>query len=188
MLQVSVATNEDLGPIAQMLELYQHDLVDIWDQDLDCLGRYGYDIAPYVQPSRSSGFLFRVGGLHAGFALVDAPGRFCEGEWWMAQFFVVRKYRRRGVGRAAARQVLDAVRGRWEVGQMAANRAGREFWRSVVGEYTHGAYVEHWLETTGWHGSLQCFDNGHLGPSLQVTAAVGRNVPTAQTPDPPPSD
>ena len=159
MLDVSVAKDEDFGAISQMLELYQHDLVSIWDQDLDSGGRYGYNMAPYVQPSPNKGFVFRVHGHHVGFALVDSPGRFCDGDWWMTQFFVVRKYRGRGVGRAAAVQILDAVRGRWEVGQMAGNGAGREFWRSVIREYTQDAYVEHSMKGPEWLGSLQCFDN-----------------------------
>ena len=30
-----------------MLELYQHDLSDIWDQDLDAAGEFGYDLTKY---------------------------------------------------------------------------------------------------------------------------------------------
>ena len=41
-LQVSHATLADQLPIRRMLELYQHDLSHIWDQDLDEHGEYGY--------------------------------------------------------------------------------------------------------------------------------------------------
>ena len=37
-LDVRHATLADQLPIRRMLELYQHDLSDIWDQDLDVHG------------------------------------------------------------------------------------------------------------------------------------------------------
>lgn len=159
MVQVSTAGQEDWGPISRMLELYQHDLSDLWDQDLDDRGEYGYEVARYGRDQRCQAFVFRVAGRYAGFALVDDAVRLPRDEWWMAQFFVVRKYRRKGVGRLAAQAVFDGVRGRWEVGQMPMNHAAQAFWRCVIAGYTRGRWVEHRLDDTRWVGTLQCFDN-----------------------------
>ena len=46
-LEVRHATMADQLPIRRMLELYQHDLSDIWDQDLDLHGEYGYALERY---------------------------------------------------------------------------------------------------------------------------------------------
>ena len=161
-LQVSLATPDERLPIARMLELYQHDLSDLWDQDLDVHGEYGYALDRYWGRPQHHAFVFRVAGQYAGLALVDDAVKLPENELWLAQFFVLKKYRRRGVGSAAARAVFDAVRGRWEVGQMPLNEAAQAFWRRVIGAYTGGHFTEHDFRDppdARWHGLLQCFDN-----------------------------
>ncbi len=158
-LQVRLATADDRVPIARMLELYQHDLSDLWDQDLDLHGEYGYALDSYWRHPKCHAFVFRAAGKYAGFALVDNSVSLPGNELWMAQFFVLKKYRRCGVGSAAARQVFDQVRGRWEVGQMPENVSAQAFWRRVIAEYTGGRFVEHALNDARWQGLLQCFDN-----------------------------
>jgi predicted acetyltransferase len=158
-LQVRQATAADRLPIARMLELYQHDLSDLWDQDLDVHGEYGYALDSYWRHPSCKPFVFTVAGKYAGFALVDDAVSLPDNELWMAQFFVMKKYRRHGVGSAAAGHIFDQVRGRWEVGQMPLNLPAQAFWRRVIGAYTGGRFVEHDLNDERWHGLLQCFDN-----------------------------
>jgi predicted acetyltransferase len=158
-LQVSVATPADRLPIARMLELYQHDLSDVWDQDLDAHGEYGYALDRYGRDPACHAFVFRVAHKYAGFALVDDAVHLTGNERWLAQFFVLKKYRRLGLGSAAARQVFEQLQGRWEVGQMPKNLPAQAFWRHVIGTYTGGRFVEHDLNDERWQGLLQCFDN-----------------------------
>ena len=158
-LEVRPASADDRLALYRMLELYQHDLSDIWDQDLDIHGEYGYALDRYWADPACRPFVFLVGGRYAGFALVDASVSQAENELLMAQFFVLKKYRRQGVGRVAARAVFDRLRGRWEVGQMPLNRPAQAFWRHVIGEYTGGRFAEHDLDDERWQGMLQCFDN-----------------------------
>ena len=54
-----------------MLELYQHDLSDIWDQDLDSHGEYGYALDRYWDTEGFYPFVVIVNGKYAGFALVN---------------------------------------------------------------------------------------------------------------------
>lgn len=157
--EVRHATLADQLPIRRMLELYQHDLSDIWDQDLDAHGEYGYALERYWSEPVHQAFVFLADAHYAGFALVDDDVCLPQSQLWMAQFFVLRKYRRRGFGARAAHAVFDTLRGRWEVGQMARNTPARDFWRRAIGDYTGGAYVEHELHDKRWHGWLQCFDN-----------------------------
>jgi predicted acetyltransferase len=158
-LQVRPAGPDDRLPIARMLELYQHDLSDVWDQDLDSHGEFGYALDRYWRSPACKPFVFKVMDRFAGFALVDDSVRLVGNQLWMAQFFVMKKYRRSGVGGAAAGQVFDQVRGRWEVGQMPLNLPAQAFWHHVIAGYTGGRFVEHVLNDERWHGALQCFDN-----------------------------
>jgi predicted acetyltransferase len=60
----------------------------------------------------------------------------------MAEFFVARGFRRRGVGQNAVRLILDRFAGRWEIVEYTRNPAAVKFWRKVVIAYTHGDYRE----------------------------------------------
>lgn len=83
--------------------------------------------------------LIRVAGEVAGFVIVH---RFGPAAWDMEQFFVLRKFRRRGVGRAAAVAVFETFRGQWTVEQITANIAAQAFWRRVILDYTKGDYLD----------------------------------------------
>ena len=113
------ALADDRLPLARMLELYQHDLSDIWDQDLDAHGEYGYALDAYWRDRHYHPFVAVVNGRYAGFALVNpdlkvgTPGEDSSAHW-MAQFFVLKKYRRTGLGgldRTGPTQGLSAGRG-----------------------------------------------------------------------------
>jgi predicted acetyltransferase len=156
-LEVRIANPDERLPLYRMLELYQHDLSDIWHQDLDTHGEYGYDLDRYWKSADCWTYLFLVEGKLAGFALVDRRVRIPGDDFWMDQFFVLKKYRRHGIGSAAASAVLDTHPGHWQVGQMPANLAAQAFWRSLVGSYTRNAYTEEQLTTGWWQGYVQRF-------------------------------
>lgn len=109
-VEIRLATLSDRPALSRMLELYQHDLSDIWDQDLDAKGEYGYSLGRYWQDSACHPFVAVVGGHHAGFALVDGAVNVGTEGHWMDQFFVLRKYRRQGVGATLATHVFARQR------------------------------------------------------------------------------
>ncbi len=154
------ATPEDRVALYRMLELYQHDLSDIWEQDLDARGEYGYALARYWQDGQCHPFVASVAGHYAGFALVDGAVKVGSVGHWMDQFFVLKKYRRLGVGKAMATYVFAALEGLWEVGQMSSNLAAQSFWRNVIAEFTHGCFEQHRLEGGWWEGTVQSFRSG----------------------------
>lgn len=149
----------DRPVLARLLELYQYDLSEVWPQDLSQHGEYGFALDRYLRNPRLCAYLFLVDGQYAGFGLVDPDVALPENEFWMGQFFVMKRYRRLGVGARAAVHIFDRHRGKWEVGQMPLNQAARAFWRAVIGRYTQGRFVEHELHDERWDGHLQCFDN-----------------------------
>jgi len=156
---VRVARPTDRLPISRMLELYQHDLSDIWDQDLDSHGEYGYALDKYWNEEGCHPFVVTANGKYAGFALVDQAVRIGTEGYWMDQFFVLKKYRRKGVGDLLAKSVFAALPGRWEVGQMPQNHAAQAFWRKVIGLYTGGQFKEHEVRTGWWQGVIQVFES-----------------------------
>ena len=60
----------------------------------------------------------------------------------MAEFFIVRSWRRRGIGAQAVRLILDRFTGQWMITEHVRNTAAVKFWRRVVAAYTDGKYQE----------------------------------------------
>lgn len=156
-LVVRPAGASDRLPLLRLLELYQHDLSDLWDQDLDPHGDYGYELDRFLRREAAWAYLFEVEGRLAGCALVDTRVRVAGDDFWMDQFFVLKKYRRQGVGAAAARQVMGRHPGRWQVGQMPGNAPALAFWRRVAAGLAPAGFEERQLVDGPWQGTVQRF-------------------------------
>jgi len=127
-VEVRLAARSEKDAVAQLLELYLHDLSELTAADVGAGGRYGYRyLDDYWTEVECHPFLFRVDDRLAGLALVQAGAPHD-----MSEFFVMRRYRRRGVGRRAALALFTRFPGEWQVRQLAANRVATTFWRSVI--------------------------------------------------------
>ena len=58
-----------------------------------------------------------------------------EAVWDMAEFFILRGYRRRGVGTAAAHAVWKHFPGRWQVRVMESNTPAQRFWARAISTF-----------------------------------------------------
>ena len=157
LLIIHQARAEDFPALEQLLELYQYDLSDIWPQDLDSQGRYGFDLSRHRRAEGSRAYIAKCGSQYAGFALT-APAIVTRTEGtWMEQFFILKRYRRTGAGTVLAKHVFSSHPGLWEVGQIARNSAAYAFWRSVIGEVTGGNFSEINVTEGWWQGVVQQF-------------------------------
>jgi predicted acetyltransferase len=157
-LQFRLAEPHDFEPLQQMLELYQYELSDIWPQDLDATGRFGYDLSRHRETTRFHAYVaLEQEAGYVGFALVAPAAVTRQHGAWMEQFFILKRHRGSGAGRALARFVFERHPGAWEVGQVPANLAAQAFWRRVVAEVTDGEYVEVRVTEGWWQGVVQQF-------------------------------
>jgi predicted acetyltransferase len=104
-------------------------------------------------------YLIRVAGHWAGFAWV-AFGGYSDPDahhFLMDEFFVLRRYRRRGVGEWAAVWLFNQYPGTWEVGEIPENVEAQQFWRTVIDRYADGQYREVNVNNQRWHGPVQIF-------------------------------
>ncbi len=160
-IEVSPASIDDKSLIRRMMELYQYDFSEFENSDLDSNGCFGYSyLDHYWKEKDRHPFIVRVDGKLAGFVLVNRHTYLPENEWAIAEFFIMRKYRRQGIGKAAAFCIFDLFRGKWEVQEIEANIPAQRFWRKVIAEYTGGRYREAGLNNDLWKGPVQYFDNG----------------------------
>ena len=156
-LEIHKARAEEFVALQHMLEFYQYELSDIWEQEADAEARYGFNLEPYRNSDRFHAHVALEGSQFVGFALV-APAVVSRKEGsWMDQFFILKKYRRCGAGRALATHVFHSHPGQWEVGQVPGNRAAQAFWRRVIASETDGQFVELQVTQGWWQGVVQQF-------------------------------
>jgi predicted acetyltransferase len=146
-VSLDVATAADAALLANLLELYAYDLSEAFpDVELGPNGRFGYSKLSlyWSEPERRFAFLIRLGGRVAGFALAvrGSPAADDPEVLDVAEFFVLRRYRRAGVGRRAALLLWDRLPGKWTVRVVERNPAGLAFWRATIAEAADATVTE----------------------------------------------
>lgn len=128
--------------VRNLFELYMHDLSGYAGIEVGDDGKFA---APatlslyWSDAAQRHPFLIRADGRIAGFALVRkiAPAIYDMGE-----FFILRKYRRSGVGREAAFWLFDRFKSAWEVREIPSNEPAQAFWRRIIAEYAGGDFED----------------------------------------------
>lgn len=128
--------SESAKPVVRrLLELNAHDFSEFDGRDVSEHGEFGYRYLDHYwsEPEDRRALLIRCDNTIAGVALVrrGAPHE-------VAEFFILRKFRRRGVGLQAARDVLRTWLGEWETHEVPNNEGAVSFWRRAIPV----AYVE----------------------------------------------
>src|SRR5215472_4044631 len=92
------ATLRDAAVLSNLLELYAHDLSDVFALEPGTDGRFGYDKLPlyWTEPETRFPFLIRAGTRLAGFALATrgSPVSNDPNVFDVAEFFILRRHRR----------------------------------------------------------------------------------------------
>jgi predicted acetyltransferase len=159
-VEILPAQIADKSIVRQMMELFRYDLSESEGTDLNEHGYFGYPyLNHYWTESDRHPFLVRVDDNLTGFVLVNQYTYLPGNQYSIAEFFILRKYRKRGIGRQVAFHIFNLFQGRWETYQSDANIVGQQFWRSIIGEYTQGNYAETIVEGQERRGIVQCFDN-----------------------------
>jgi predicted acetyltransferase len=138
-IEVIPARPEAEAILANLLELYAHDFSEFKDLELGPDGRFGYsNLSLYWSEPGRHPFLVRVEGKLAGLVLVKRGSEVSDNEtvWDVAEFFVLRGYRRRGIGTQIAHEVWRQFPGLWEVRVMESNIVASEFWAHAISMLT----------------------------------------------------
>lgn len=122
--------------LKNFMTLFLHDLSE-FNEELDINpenGLFEFDVlewffdkeglAPYfiVHEHQTIGFIL----------LQSAPFVNLERyDFLVNSFFILKKYRRKGLGKQAAQQVFEQFPGRYAIGQLSGNQPAIAFWRSV---------------------------------------------------------
>lgn len=78
----------------------------------------------------------------------------------ISDFFIMRKYRRRGVGKEVAFSLFDQFPGVWEIKQTIKNQHANQFWKHVVESYMDGGtYRQAVFSGEKWNGPVLVFES-----------------------------
>jgi predicted acetyltransferase len=148
--------------LANLFELYAHDLSAAFELDIGADGRFGYPkLASYWrEPDRHFPFLIRVGTELAGFVLATrgSPATTDPDDLDVAELFVLRRHRRAGVGAAVARALWDRLPGHWIVRVAERNAGALPFWTRVVTDHTRGRFTRALATVGGKPWTVFAFD------------------------------
>lgn len=184
-IELKRAVPEDNPVLQNLAQLYAHDFSEFMDIDVDSNGKYGDPERGFVmwdncwldrdarrQLDRSTAehhpFIVIVDGALAGFSMVksniDSPD---DSIWrcgsYIQDFFIMRKFRGKGVGRYIAEKIFDMFPGKWDIEQLETNTPAIAFWRKVIDDYTSGQFEEQ----KGHDSVHQLFDNSKLCRRVQ---------------------
>lgn len=127
-----VPASPDQKPaIANLIQLYLHDMTEFMPFAVGPDGLYAYD---FLDRFWRFPYLIMSDDEIAGFALVidECPLTGRSPCWFMAEFFVLKAYRSRGAGRSAIELALQAHPGQWHIAVPQANRAAQAFWSKTL--------------------------------------------------------
>jgi predicted acetyltransferase len=161
-LEVLRARPEDQSILENLLELYIHDFSEFHAVDVGPDGRFGYPDLPlyWLEPGRHP-FLAQIDGDLVGFALVRKIvldyGN--NAIWDMAEFFVLRGMRGRGIGTELAQAVWAMFPGAWQVRVMQSNERAKKFWASAIARYARAPVQPGSYEKDGELWNLFSFES-----------------------------
>jgi predicted acetyltransferase len=151
--------------IANLMQLYLHDFSEFAAIGTDH-GEVGPDgqfpcpwLDAYWREEARIPLAVRADGRLAGFALVNrwsALDRPLDRS--VAEFFILRKYRRLQVGFRAAGLLFARFPGRWEAPVAGYNLPALAFWRKAALATADGPVEECIGDGERWTGTVLCFD------------------------------
>ncbi|MEO7486108.1 MAG: GNAT family N-acetyltransferase [Ferruginibacter sp.] len=144
-MELLKATPEHKEAIKNLMQFYMYDFSRFIPLDVEDDGLF----APYLHfdsywQEEGSRFAYIIikDEKYAGFVLVRHIEAKAHNYFSVAEFFVMKKYRREGIGTAVAKQLFNLHKGLWEVYQKESNKPAQIFWYKVIDEYTNAKFTE----------------------------------------------
>jgi predicted acetyltransferase len=130
-IRLVAATPEQKPAVANLIQLYLYDMTESMPFPVGADGRFEYD---FLDRFWRFPYLIYAGDELAGFAMVidECPLTGRQPCFFMAEFFILKAYRRRGAGQAAVSAALRAHPGDWHIAVPVANAPAMAFWGAAL--------------------------------------------------------
>lgn len=144
-MKLKPASSADRNAIDNLMQLYIHDLSEFTETELSADGRFEYPYLEfYWQEADRHPFLIQDDENPVGFCLVREMSDPANDHRYMdlAEFFVLRSYRGKGIGSEAARLCWTRFKGNWEVRVLQKNVKAYTFWKARIERVDRGYQEE----------------------------------------------
>ncbi len=127
-----------------LMQFYIYDFSEFLKFDVEEDGKYSpYPLEDYFkEENHQFAYVIKQEEKYIGFALVHLIEFLELQHYSIAEFFILKKYRREGIGKAVAADIFNRHKGPWEVHQIESNQAAQVFWKKAINEYTKGQFEE----------------------------------------------
>jgi len=139
--------------LKQLIKEYEQELLKV-----EQVEEYKY-LDSYWEKENRFPFFIELDNKLAGFTLINDYNLVNKGGKNIAEFYIKKEFRQKGIGKLAAMKVFDLFKGKWEIRELKENIEGQIFWRKVISEYTNNNFKEVTLESEIWVGPVQFFEN-----------------------------
>ena len=144
-IEIVAVQRDEKEILRNLMEKYDYELSQYGGDDVNKLGLYGFDYFDnyWQEGAKRWAYFIKVDGKLAGFAMFISDYFYLKdkkSDYMMNDFFVMYKYRGRGVGKFAANYLFDMYKGVWELNTVNINTTSVTFWEKIIGDYTGGAY------------------------------------------------
>jgi predicted acetyltransferase len=130
-LEITLASAQQEPTLANLFQLYFHELSDFLDEEVDEDGLFdAWDESTFTTDG-SRAYLLRVGGNLAGFLIVEMAQTPLGVLTEFADIFLLRRYRRRGLALEVVRRVMLGAAHPWLVAVFREDQSALAFWRSA---------------------------------------------------------
>lgn len=143
------ATADDKRVVANLVQLYLYDMTADLPFPVGRDGKFEYE---YLDRFWQHPYLIFADDELAGFALVidTCPVTSAAPCFFMAEFFVLKAYRGRGIGIAVFEDIVRRHSGPWHIGVIDRNESANAFWSRVMAghdttTFSHRFDGENWL-------------------------------------------
>jgi|SRR5579864_828898 len=129
--------------LRNLFEHYLYDMAEWFEIDTQADGSYSYDTSS-IWKNGYDAYLAKLGDSLAGFALIgpaaELPAGIAAND--VREFFVIRRFRRSGLGERMATLLWKERPGEWLVRVLEKNTPAVLFWRAAISSHTRGSYTE----------------------------------------------
>ena len=119
-------------------------------------------LGSYWEKKNRKPYFIAINTTIVGFVLLNNHTLVQKDGYNVAEFYIKKAYRNKGIGKKAVYVLFNLFPGRWEIRQLDNNITGQKFWNNVVDKYTNHNYKEISFENEKWRGIVQIFDNRKL--------------------------
>ncbi|MBQ3865003.1 MAG: GNAT family N-acetyltransferase [Clostridia bacterium] len=142
MISLRKVGKEDRELLWNINQKYLYEMTNFYDDPMDQNGNYGYGHFDeyFTDPRRTAYFLYDEETL-VGFAMLCPYSNLnLDPDYTMAEFTIFPAFRRKHLALEAARMILAAHRGLWEIKYNEKNVAGKQLWNLVAKPYHPETY------------------------------------------------